>query len=92
MDRKSSQKKVPTNLSTAGGSFSNCVWQAGSRKKQGQVDLGQLEPFTDLPPGSVMVEASLGAQLGPLHAPSGPAETATNYGSFCSSKQVTQGH
>ena len=36
----------------------------------------------------VLVEASLGAHLGPSHAHQGPEEAATNYGSLCNSKQV----
>lgn len=45
-------------------------------------------PFADLPLTFVLVEASLGTQLGPSHAHSGPAEPATNCGLLFSSKQV----
>ena len=38
--------------------------------------------FADLPQGLVLVKAGLGAQLGPSHWHSGPAEAATNCGSL----------
>ena len=48
-------------------------------------------PFAHLALGSVVVEASLGLQLGPSHTHPGPAEAATNCGLLCSSKEVDKG-
>ena len=49
-------------------------------------------PSAELPPGSVLVKASLSAQLGPSYTHPGPTEAATICGLLCSSEQVTQGH
>lgn len=42
--------------------------------------MGCFETFADLPPGLVLVKASLGVQLGPPHAQPSPVEAAINYG------------
>lgn len=44
--------------------------------------LGCPAPFADLPPGWILVEASLGLQLGPYLTHPGPAEAAKDDGLF----------
>lgn len=46
--------------------------------------------IVDLPLGSALGDAGLGAELVPSNAHPGPAEGAINCGSFCSSKKVAQ--
>ena len=58
----------------------------GGRQRQNS---GCLGPFADLFLGSVLVEASVGANIGPSHAQQSPAEADTHCGSFCSSKQLS---
>ena len=67
------------------------IKQRADRGIQRQIS-GYLRTFADppLPLGPVIIKTALCAELGPSCTQLGPAEAATNCGTFCSSKQVAR--